>query len=351
MSIFTKDRKKQRNEDVEMGRLSYVIRRAAKMDYGAMLKTAGMLHEKTGKSRLWLMADMARCAAKYNAGYIDYKIAEMYRLNDAQRVTQITRGISNSIVARMNDKDFWHFFDNKTEFNQLFSRQVKREWLNLTTADEESFARFLKGRGDIICKPIDGSSGQGILKCTPQEYADPRALYARLKAAGIGIVEDKVIQHEALAALCPTSVNTIRVATLLGDKKQGIVYAYIRIGNGKVMDNVDCGGMAAPVDLETGVICGVGANKAGEVFEEHPMTGRRIPGTPIPYWSDVRSMCLDAMHVVPQVRFVAWDVAITPEGPVFIEGNSFPSHAIPQFAAHFPDGIGILPRFEEFIDL
>ena len=164
-------------------------------------------------------------------------------------------------------------------------------------------------------------------------------------------MEDKVIQHEAIAALCPTSVNTIRVATLLGDKKEGIVYAYIRIGNGKVMDNVDCGGMAAPVDLETGVISGVGANKAGEAFELHPMTGKRIPGTQIPYWDEVKAMCLDAMHVVPQVRFVAWDVAITPEGPVFIEGNSFPSHAIPQFAAHFPDGVGILPRFEEFIDL
>ena len=229
-----------------MGRLSYVIRRAAKMDYGAMLKTANMLHKKTGKSRLFLMADMARCAAKYNAGYIDYKIAEMYRLNDAQRATQITRGISNSIVARMNDKKFWHFFDNKTEFNELFSDQVRREWLNLTTASEAQFAAFLEGRGDIICKPIDGSSGQGILKCTPEQYGDPAALYAQLKAAGIGIVEDKVIQHEAIAALCPTSVNTIRVATLLGDKKEGIVYAYIRIGNGKVMDNVDCGGMAAP---------------------------------------------------------------------------------------------------------
>ena len=66
---------------------------------------------------------------------------------------------------------------------------------------------------------------------------------------------------------------------------------------------------------------------------------------------EVKAMCLKAMHVVPQVRFVAWDVAITPDGPVFIEGNSFPSHAIPQFAAHFPDGIGILPRFEAFIDL
>ena len=334
-----------------MSRLSYMLRRAMRMDYRAMLKTANMLHRKTGKSRVWLLCDMVRCAVRYNAGYIDYKIAEMYRLNDAQRRTQITRGISNSIVARMNDKKFWHFFDNKTEFNELFREQVRREWLNLTTATEAEFAAFLQGRGDIICKPIDGSSGQGILKCTPEQYADPDRLYDELKAAGIGIVEDRVIQHEAIAALCPTSVNTIRVATLLGDKKEGIVYAYIRIGNGKVMDNVDCGGMAAPVDIDTGVITGVGANKAGETYTLHPMTGARIPGTPIPYWDEVKRMCLDAMHVVPQVRFVAWDVAITPDGPVFIEGNSFPSHAIPQFAAHFPDGIGILPRFEEFIDL
>ncbi|MBR5287941.1 MAG: hypothetical protein IKU34_05030 [Clostridia bacterium] len=334
-----------------MSRLSYMIKRAMKMDYSAMIKTANMLHKKTGKSRVWLLCDMVKCAAKYNAGYIDYKIAEMYRLNDAQRATQITRGISNSIVARMNDKKFWHFFDNKTEFNELFAAQVRRSWLNLTTASEEEFSEFLEGRGDIICKPIDGSSGQGILKCTPEEYADPKALYDRLKAAGIGIIEDKVIQHEAIAALCPTSVNTIRVATLLGDKKEGIVYAYIRIGNGKVMDNVDCGGMAAPVDIDTGVICGVGANKQGETYEIHPMTGTRIPGTQIPCWEEAKTMCLEAMRRVPQVRFVAWDVAITPDGPVFIEGNSFPSHAIPQFAAHFPDGIGILPRFKEFIDL
>ncbi len=334
-----------------VGKIGYVLKRASKMDYRAMMETAGKLSRKTGKSRIWLLMDMVRCAIRYNAGYVDYKIAEMYRLNDAQRKTQITRGISNRIVARMNDKEYWHFFDNKNEFNTLFADQVKRGWLNLQEADKKAFAAFLQGRGDIICKPIDGSSGQGIFKCTPDQYGDPDALYDELKAKGIGIVEDRVIQHETISALCPTSVNTIRIATLLGDKKEGIVYAYIRIGNGRVMDNVDCGGMAAPVDLETGVIRGVGANKAGETYEIHPMTGKKIPGTQIPYWEEAKAMCLEAMHKVPQVRFVAWDVAITPDGPVFIEGNSFPSHAIPQFAAHFPDGIGILPRFQEFIDL
>ena len=62
-------------------------------------------------------------------------------------------------------------------------------------------------------------------------------------------------------------------------------------------------------------------------------------------------MCMEAAQVVPQMRFVAWDVAITADGPTFIEGNSFPSHAVPQFAAHYPDGYGILTEFRKFIDV
>ena len=204
-----------------MGKLSYFVKRVQRMDFDAMLKTAQMLHQKTGKPTAWLLADMLRCAVAYNAGYVDYKIAQMYRLTPAQRRTQITRGISNSIVARMNDKAYWHHFDDKTQFNTLFADQIRRGWIHFQDASLEQFAAFLQNRGPIICKPIDGSSGQGVMKVMPEEFGDPAALYARLKAAGTGIVEDCVVQHEALAALCPTSVNTLRIATLLGDKKEG----------------------------------------------------------------------------------------------------------------------------------
>ena len=335
-----------------MSRLSYFFKRLFKMDWKAMWKTAGLLHERSGKSRIWLLCDMLRCAVKYNAGYVDYKIAQMYKLNDAQRKTVITRGISNSIVRRMNDKAYWHFFDDKTQFNELFKEWIPRKWLLINADTPLDKLEDMMALPALIGKPLEGSSGQGILKFTPEDWkGGAKAFHQLLMDKNIGILEEIVVQHPEMARMCPTSVNTCRIATLLGDKKQGIVYAFLRIGNGKVMDNVDCGGMAAPVDLETGIISGVGANKSGEVYEIHPMTGKRIPGTQIPYWDEVKAMCLKAMHVVPQVRFVAWDVAITPTGPVFIEGNSFPSHAIPQFAAHFPDGIGILPRFEEFIDL
>lgn len=336
-----------------MSKFSFFLKRLVRMDWKAMWKTAGMLRKPSGKSRLWLLADMLRCALKYNAGYVDYKIAQMYRLNDAQRKTQITRGLSNQIVRRMNDKAYWYLFDDKATFNELFKEEVGRGWMKLSPdTDPEAFKAFLAAHPDIIAKPLEGSSGVGIARYTQDDWQGREDDFLKELLDGqIGIIEERVIQHPRLMALCPTSVNTIRIATLLGDKKQGIVYAFLRIGNGKVMDNVDCGGMAAPINLDTGVISGVGANKAGEAFEFHPMTGKRIPGTQIPYWEEVKAMCLKAMHVVPQVRFVAWDVAITPDGPVFIEGNSFPSHAIPQFAAHFPDGVGILPRFEAFIDL
>ena len=336
-----------------MSRLQYFRKRLMKMDWKAMWKTTGLLKKRSGKGRLWLMTDMLRCGIRYNAGYIDYKIAQMYRLNDDQRRTVITRGISNDIVRRMNPKEYWHTFDDKAEFNEFFREWIPRKWLRINdqTNPEDVFS-LCRNFSQLIGKPLEGSSGVGIRKYTESDWKDgPDAFLAKLRRDGIGILEEIVVQHPKMASLCPTSVNTCRIATLLGDKQQGIVYAFLRIGNGKVMDNVDCGGMASRINLETGKLQTVGADKQGNTFIKHPMTDTSIIGFQIPFWEEAKKMCMDAAMKIPQMRFIAWDVAITENGPTFIEGNSFPSHAIPQFAAHYPDGIGILPEFEKFIDL
>ncbi len=335
-----------------MSRVTYLIKRALKMDWKAMWKTTGLLKERSGKSRLWLLTDMIKCGFKYNAGYIDYKIAHMYELNDEQRKTVITRGISNSIVRRMNDKEYWHFFDDKTQFNELFKEWIPRKWLLINEKTTPEQLEEMMTLPQLIGKPLEGSSGVGILKFTPEDWKSGAVVFLELlRGKGIGILEEVVVQHPTMAKMCPHSVNTCRIATLLGDKQEGIVYAFLRIGNGKVMDNVDCGGMAARIDLDSGMLLTVGADKAGNTYTKHPITGTDIIGFTIPYWDEAKQMCLEAARKVPQMRFVAWDVAITPDGPTFIEGNSFPSHAVPQFAAHYPDGIGILPEFRKFIDV
>ena len=336
-----------------MSRLSFFFKRLVRMDWKAMWKTTALLTQRSGKSRIWLLCDMLRCALKYNAGYMDYKIAQMYRLNDEQRKTQITRGLSNTIVRRMNDKAYWYLFDDKATFNELFKEEVGRGWMKISAStDPASFVSFLQTYPDIIAKPLEGSSGVGIARYTAQHWLGREAAFLQeLLDNHIGIIEERVIQHPRMMAMCPTSVNTIRIATLLGDKKQGIVYAFLRIGNGNVMDNVDQGGMAARVDLATGKLLTVGADKQGNTYTEHPITHTPLIGFEVPFFEEAKAMCLKAAQKVPQMRFVAWDVAITEKGPVFIEGNSFPSHAVPQFAAHYPDGIGIMREFREFIDI
>lgn len=336
-----------------MSKLSFFFKRLVRMDWKAMWQTTGLLRERSGKSRLWLLCDMLYCALKYNAGYVDYKIAEFYRLNDAQRKTQITRGLSNTIVRRMNDKAYWYLFDDKATFNELFKEEVGRGWMKISAqTDPDEFRAFLDQYPDLIAKPLEGSSGVGIERFTSEHWQGREEDFLReLLDKQVGIIEERVIQHPRMAQMCPTSVNTIRIATLLGDKKQGIVYAFLRIGNGNVMDNVDQGGMAARVDLASGKLLTVGADKKGNTYTHHPMTGTPIIGFEVPFFEEAKAMCLKAAQKVPQMRFVAWDVAITEKGPVFIEGNSFPSHAVPQFAAHYPDGIGIMREFRQFIDI
>ena len=126
-----------------MGRLSYFFKRLVKMDWKAMWKTTGLLKERSGKSRMWLMADMLRCAIKYNAGYIDYKIAQMYRLNDAQRATVITRGISNSIVRRMGYANEISRLNNEIEkYRAEYEENTER--LNELAVDSGAIERIAR---------------------------------------------------------------------------------------------------------------------------------------------------------------------------------------------------------------
>lgn len=175
-------------------------------------------------------------------------------------------------------------------------------------------------------------------------------MYDQLKSDGIGVVEDVLQQHEEMNRMNPSSINTLRIVTILNETGPHIVYAHIRIGNSdRPVDNLHSGGMFAPIDLDRGVIQYPAYDKARHTYQEHPRTHTTIQGFAIPYWEEAKAMCLEASQIVPQMRYVGWDVAITPTGPVFVEGNNLPGYDILQMPPHTPDKIGMLPRFREFV--
>lgn len=323
------------------------------MDFKNMLATVGEIHKKTGKSRIWLFSDMVKCGLKYGAGYKDYKLCEFYNLNGAQRATYVTRGINNSIVSKMNPRENYHIIEDKTEFNTRFADFLGRKWLNLESCTQEEFAEFIKDLEVVIAKPAAATCGKGVEKLKKSDFGSAAEMYSHLKDNGCGLVEECLLQHEDINKIYPRSVNTLRVVTVRGrDGKCHIVYAFIRIGNGgRFVDNINSGGMAAPINLDTGVIEYAAFDKDSIYYEKHPETGCPIAGYQLPFWKESAQLCIKAAESLPELGYVGWDVAVTPDGPVLIEGNHFPGHDILQMPPHVPDKIGMLPRFREFIDI
>lgn len=334
-----------------MGKVKYVLSCALHMDYRDLFRTVGIVHRITGKSRTSIVADVINCGFRYGAGFNDYLLCEFYNLTDEQRATYVTRGVNNALVSLLNDRNYYHYFDNKSEFYQTFAPYLGRKWLDFSKAAPVEFEDFIRDLEEIMVKPEAESGGKGVEKIRVRDYPSPQALYEELCARKIGVVEEVIRQHPALSALNPASINTLRIVTILNDAGPHIVYAHIRIGNSdRPVDNLHSGGMFAPIDLETGTVDFPAYDKTRVTYASHPRTGTAIQGFQIPYWKESAELCLKAACVVPQMRYVGWDVAVTEEGPVFVEGNNLPGYDILQMPPHTPDRIGMLPRIREFVD-
>ena len=102
------------------------------------------IHNKTHKCRLLLFIDIVYCSVKYGAGPYDYQEFEFYNLNSKERKTYLTRVKNNAIVRIFNDKEIAKKFDDKVEFNKIFNKYLKRDWLYLynNSYDDKTYARI-----------------------------------------------------------------------------------------------------------------------------------------------------------------------------------------------------------------
>lgn len=328
-----------------MGKAKFLAGRILDMNYKQFFETINEIHRKCGKNRVYLFLDCVYCGFKYQAGYMDYRNAGMYNMTKAQRQDVITRGVSNQYVARFNDKDYIHFFGNKEHFNTKFSQFLKRDWILVKgPEDRDKFIHFIEGKEDFILKPIDGMGGSGVSKMP----ATIESFDSSMDKVPF-LAEERLIQVDEMNKLNETSINTLRMLTFVKNEKSYIVGAYLRIGRGGVVDNFCSGGMVTPVDLESGQVLYPAVDGNNDAYKEHPLTGTPIVGFTVPHFEAVKQLVLDAAMVVPEVRFVGWDVAVSINGPCLIEGNEYPAHFY-NFPEHHPDGKGSRHVFEEIMN-
>ena len=328
-----------------MGKAKYLIKRILKMNYKQFFDTIDTVHSKTNKNKLAIFIDIINCGIKYQAGYIDYNLFEMYNLTKEERKTIITRGINNEILKKYNDQSKAYIFEDKALFNKLYDKYLNREWIYLKDNLEE-FKEYLKNKKEIIVKPLSLSCGKGVEKIKVSDY-EPEELYNHLIKTERFLVEDVAKQNKEISKIYPESVNTVRIVTL--NKK--VVAAFIRFGNlGNVVDNFNHDGMVTTINIETGIVEYPAIDKKKNIYEIHPYTNEKIIGLKIPMWDKVKELCIEACSVTPEIGYIGWDVCVGEKEPCLIEGNDFPGHDLYQLPIHRNDGTGLLPIFKKAME-
>jgi hypothetical protein len=177
-----------------------------------------------------------------------------------------------------------------------------------------------------IIKPSLQSHGRGVKKLVIKDgktNVEGKTIAQLLDAYENNfIIQEYIQQHESLAALNPTSVNTIRILTYRSGMEVIPLYSVIRIGRkGEEIDNESSGGISTKINPD-GTL---GKYAYGDVAEgriEKTDSGITLEGYKIPYMDKAVETVKKCHYQLPFFDLIGWDVSISPEGePIIMEWN------------------------------
>lgn len=284
------------------------------------------------------------------AVYKDYYLYNFYDLSIEEQKEYVTKGyIRDKILKKYNTKaKNVKIFTEKDLFNKKFDEFMHRVWFTNVDLTFDVFKDKINGLSRLIYKPLSASCGKGItdFKLNPDNL---ETVYQELVSYPPGVVEEYVVQHPEIAEFAPSSVNTIRVVSIYDGKDTHIIYSGLRMGGGtSVVDNFHSGGIVALIDVETGIINTDAINMKRDRFSEHPLTHKKIVGTQIPFWDEIKDMIDKAARKVPGMGYLGWDVAVTKDGPLLIEANTTPWPGIIQLPHSIIEKKGMKYLFRPF---
>ena len=328
-----------------------IASRAKASGPGRMLRYARASHERTGIPTAILFADIGLCKARRDIGPMEYYGYGFAGKPSKLRDTYMTTKMNLTLVREFNDYEKRKRFEDKVAFLEDFSVFSGRDWIDLRTSpDSEKLHSFLRSHEFVFVKPTDDFGGHGIERIETAKIADATELYRRLVVEGKMLLEEAIEPHPEMCRISPNAVSTLRICTFRRDGKPHHMYTVLRVGVGDAaVDNATSGGLFGPVDDDGILRCPLYSGTEGTPYLAHPTTGVVFDGFEIPMMKQAVELCLEASGVVPEVAYVGWDIAITPTGPVLVEGNPIPGFDMPQWRNQSPEDVGMLPKFEQVL--
>jgi len=176
---------------------------------------------------------------------------------------------------------------------------------------------------ELVIKPSGKGGGRGIIFINE---ADRDAIWKAIEEQGVSqlVIQEVLKQSSTMARFNPSSVNTLRVTTLLHKGAVRILGALVRVGAAENrVDNWCSGGSLVGIDIVSGYCQNWALRKDNERITVLP-SGLDLEHETfkIPNIEKVWELVKKAHFQIPYVRLISWDIAIDEnEEPVMIENN------------------------------
>jgi hypothetical protein len=230
------------------------------------------------------------------------------------------------------------------------------------THNLEGFLKLLTNSGDLVFKPMAGSLGIGFYKLSwrnnnfhiNEQVVSREDMVSLLNKAEVYIATEYITSHADIRRIYSGSPNTLRFLVINPPDSELILSnAHLRIGTDGtgVVDFTAEGGLISTVDLETGVFSGgvrFMKHAAGSC-NVHPDTGVTIEGT-LPHLEIIKQKLQEISCYLPQLKFMGYDIIVTPASFKIIEINSHPALGPQQYHKPMFQDVGTRKFFSDLIN-
>lgn len=311
----------------------------------------GAFVRDTARVRIWRQGvDMLRLALRLPSMPENYYKFELYRPANRARASEYlhrheTKSALFKMLTAVKSLDEASPLTDKLRFVEHAERAgVSAAPIVAVLAEGKITQRADElPRADLFVKPQAGKGGRGAQVWAYDAATDQYTLLNGSRSVGRGefldlleaqaieslIVQPRLVNHPDVADLALAAVPTCRLITFTNEVGAGEpVIAVFRMPSvpGRVVDNIHAGGIAAPIDLDSGRLgpaTRLGVTPTGR-YEAHPQTGVQITGRVLPHWEDVLKLGTRAHESFAPRVIAGWDIAICPDGPTLVEGNARP---------------------------
>ncbi len=229
-------------------------------------------------------------------------------------------GVFDRLAGRLADG---RFVSDRRDWERFFEIDAPQEFIVKP-------ALGVYGRGLALYRRTGSSfedhAGQIYSAGSLYEHLATDANYSRF------VIQERVVNHPEIQRLTETrSLQTARIATWVTDEGNVEIYhtLFKLIVSENLSDNFNfgrSGNLVANIDPESGILAAplaASPDRIGcQVVPVHPTSGIAVAGVTLPHWALARQLAERAARLFLPLRTIGWDIALTADGPVLMEGNA-----------------------------